>query len=72
MKQVPIHFPKKMSEQVVMAARIGEMSEACQRIESIHLQKLDALDELKQAVLRNAFAGELSGQRVEAVQEAAE
>ena len=31
LKQVPIHFPKNVAEQIALAAKIGEMSEACQR-----------------------------------------
>ena len=48
------------------------MSEACQRLGLIHKQKLDALIELKQAILHKAFAGELTAHPEKALPEAAE
>lgn len=72
LKQVPIHFPDILSEQVEAAARIGEMSENCQQLELIYKQKLDALIKLKQAILHQAFAGELTAHPDEALPEAAE
>jgi type I restriction enzyme S subunit len=72
LKQVPIRFPNILSEQAETAARLGEMSEASQQLKLIYKQKLDALIELKQAILRKAFAGELTAHSEEVLPEAAE
>jgi type I restriction enzyme S subunit len=72
LKQVIIYFPRSTSVQVAMASKIAEVSEACQRLESISLRKLNALSELKLAILQKAFAGGLNVQLSNAVQKAAE
>ena len=40
------------------------------RLEAIYQQKLDSLAELKQSILQKAFAGELTAQPEQALQEA--
>jgi len=71
LNSIPVPVPP-IAEQV----RIVETAEAFQasveRLEEIYREKLDALAELKQAILHKAFAGELTAQSVKAVQEAAE
>jgi type I restriction enzyme, S subunit len=72
LKEVPIHFPNNLSEQVATATKIGAMSEASQQLELTYKRKLDALIALKQAILRRAFAGELTANPENALPEAAE
>jgi type I restriction enzyme, S subunit len=71
LKQVPIYFPKKISEQMKIAAKIEEISEIGERLEIIYQQKLDNLAALKQAILQKAFAAELTAQPEKALREVA-
>lgn len=71
LKHVPVSFPKALSEQVAIAARIEEILEACHLLESLCQRKLTAFGELKQATLVKAFNGELTAQSADTVQQAA-
>jgi type I restriction enzyme, S subunit len=62
-------FPD-VAEQRQIVARINDLAEQTQRLESLYQQKLDDLAELKQAVLQKAFAGELTAQPEQVLQEA--
>ena len=53
-----IPFPS-VKEQKALVAKIEQLSEETGRLEAIYRQKLTALEELKQALLHRAFAGEL-------------
>jgi len=52
-------FPP-VTEQKRIVAKLDDLSEETQRLESIYQRKLAALDELKKSLLHKAFAGELS------------
>jgi type I restriction enzyme S subunit len=56
--------------QAVMTSRLDELSIETSRLENIYQQKLDSLAELKQAVLQKAFAGEMTAQPGQVLQEA--
>jgi 8-oxo-dGTP pyrophosphatase MutT (NUDIX family) len=62
-------FPD-VAEQRQIVARINDLAEQSQRLESLYQQKLDSLAELKQAILQKAFAGELTAQLEQFLQEA--
>ena len=57
-KEVMLHVPP-ISEQRTIIARVDDLREETQRLESIYQQKLAALDELKKSLLHQAFTGEL-------------
>ena len=65
-----IQFPVSISEQKAIVRKLDALSSETQRLEAIYQQKLDALAELKQAVLQKAFAGELTAQPEQFLQEA--
>ena len=46
------------------------LSDETKRLEAIYQQKLDSLAELKQSILQKAFAGELTAQPEQFLQEA--
>lgn len=54
----PISLPP-IAEQKRLVAKLNDLHEETQRLESIYQQKLAALDELKQSLLHQAFNGEL-------------
>ena len=70
LKQVPIFFPKDVSEQKKIAREIDGISESAQALESNYQKKLNDLAELKQSILQKAFAGELTAQPDQALKEA--
>jgi len=51
-------FPS-VAEQREIVAKLDDLSEQTQRLESIYQQKLTALDELKKSLLSKAFSGAL-------------
>jgi type I restriction enzyme S subunit len=57
-KEVMLHVPP-MPEQRVIVAKLDDLREEAQRLESIYQRKLAALDELKKSLLHQAFAGKL-------------
>ncbi|MGO9237115.1 MAG: restriction endonuclease subunit S [Methylocella sp.] len=62
-------FPNVV-EQRQIVARINDLAEQTQRLESLYQQKLDALAALKQSILQKAFAGELTARPEQVLQEA--
>jgi len=58
LRSFPINVPP-LSAQLEIVARLDELSEETQRLESIYKQKLAALDELKKSLLHQAFSGTL-------------
>jgi type I restriction enzyme S subunit len=49
-----------LSEQQAIADRIEVVASESSRLTSIYAHKIAAVDELKQAILQKAFAGELT------------
>ena len=58
LKSYPIPAPS-LSEQTSIVAKLNDISEETQRLESIYRQKLTALDDLKKSLLHQAFSGAL-------------
>jgi type I restriction enzyme S subunit len=58
LRNFPVHFPS-LSRQNVIAAEFETLSAETQRLESIYRHKLASLDELKKALLNQAFTGQL-------------
>ena len=58
LRSFPINVPP-LSTQLEIVARLDELSEETQDLESIYQQKLAALDELKKSLLHQAFSGAL-------------
>lgn len=54
-----IPFPQVESEQTRIVGLLEKLQEETQRLESLYQSKLDALDELKQSLLYQAFSGNL-------------
>jgi restriction endonuclease S subunit len=65
-----IQFPVSISEQQAIVRKLDALSSETQRLEAIYQQKLDNLAELTQAILQKAFAGELTAQPEQFLQEA--
>ena len=59
LKTIEISFPKSVSEQRLIVAKLDELREESQHLEAIYQRKLAALDELKKSLLHQAFNGEL-------------
>lgn len=70
LNSIPVPVPP-VAEQVRIVETAEALQASVERLEKIYREKLDALAELKQAVLHKAFAGELIARPVEAVQAAA-
>jgi type I restriction enzyme S subunit len=64
LRNVRVQFPK-VDEQTQLSERLDSAELASSRLVEIYAKKLAAIDELKQAILQKAFAGELTA--VEAV-----
>lgn len=58
MKLLPVPLPA-LKEQRAVAAILDDLHEETQRLEALYQRKLDALDELKQSLLHQAFSGKL-------------
>ncbi|VXC51995.1 Type I restriction-modification system, specificity subunit S [Pseudomonas sp. 8BK] len=54
----PFYFPD-LTVQKQIVGQLSDLNAEVQRLESIYQQKLDALDELKQSLLHQAFSGNL-------------
>lgn len=65
----PIYLPN-LAEQEKVVERIKSLRSETQRLEAIFGQKLRALVDLRQTILRKAFAGELTALPEDALQEA--
>ena len=77
--QVPItkqrefyHVIPPIEEQKIIVDQLDSIFEDGRRLEVIYQQKLDALADLKQAILQKAFAGQLTGRSAHKLPEAAE
>lgn len=57
-KETKLHLPP-LSQQHDIVAKLDELQEETQRIEALNQRKLEALDELKQSLLHQAFSGQL-------------
>ena len=55
-----ISHPVSVETQLVTAKHLDEVREQTQRLSQLHKQRLDALSALKQSILSQAFAGELT------------
>jgi len=58
-REVVISFPKFLSEQKSIIAKLDALSEQTKKLEAIYKRKLADLEELKKSVLKKAFNGEL-------------
>lgn len=58
-REVNISFPLSLDEQSMLVERLDAISFETQRLESLYQQKITALDELKKALLHQAFSGQL-------------
>ena len=54
-----IPYPDNRKEQQAIVSKLDGLSEEVQRLESLYLQKLTVLDELKKSLLHQAFSGAL-------------
>jgi type I restriction enzyme S subunit len=59
LKTVKISFPKLLTEQKQIVAKLDTLTEETKRLESIYQQKLFALEALKKSILHQAFNGQL-------------
>jgi type I restriction enzyme S subunit len=59
LRTIEISFPKTVTEQQQIVAKLDALRNETQRLESIYQQKLAALDELKKSLLHQAFTGQL-------------
>lgn len=59
LNSIPVPIPTSLEAQGVIVEQIESMQEETQRLETLYLRKLDALDELKQSLLHKAFSGNL-------------
>lgn len=59
LKKIIFPFPKSLSEQKSIVAKLDAISTETKKLETIYKQKIADLDELKKSVLKKAFAGEL-------------
>jgi type I restriction enzyme S subunit len=59
LKDVLLRFPKSLSEQKSIVAKLDALSSETKKLEGIYKQKLADLEELKKSMLKKAFSGEL-------------
>lgn len=59
LKLIEISFPESLATQEQIVRDLDSLQEETQRLESIYQRKLEALDELKQSLLHQAFSGQL-------------
>jgi type I restriction enzyme S subunit len=60
LKKIPITYPSDMNEQVEYVDVLDSLTDKVKLLESIYIQKLSALDNLKKSILHKAFSGELT------------
>ncbi|MEG3841347.1 restriction endonuclease subunit S [Microcoleus sp. herbarium14] len=70
-REVTIFYPQDLALQEVIVVKIDEMRSQILRLETIYLQKLAALNELKQSILQKAFTGELTADTANQVKKTA-
>jgi type I restriction enzyme S subunit len=54
-----LSFPKSITEQKSIVAKLDALSTQTKKLESIYKQKITDLEELKKSVLKKAFSGSL-------------
>lgn len=59
LKQLVFTYPKSLSEQKTIVAKLDALSEQTKKLEGMYKQKLLDLEELKKSVLKKVFSGEL-------------
>ncbi|MFA7244895.1 MAG: restriction endonuclease subunit S [Candidatus Magasanikbacteria bacterium] len=59
LKQIILNYPKSLTEQKSIVAKLDALSAETKKLEEIYMKKLASLEELKKSVLKKAFAGEL-------------
>ncbi len=59
LNSIPVPIPIYLEAQAEIVKNIESMQEETQRLETLYQRKLDALDELKQSLLHQAFSGNL-------------
>jgi type I restriction enzyme, S subunit len=59
LKLIKINFPKSLTEQQTIVAKLDELYTETKKLEAIYQQKLNALEELKKSILNQAFSGNL-------------
>lgn len=65
LNSIPIPIPDAVAKQAEIVGRIEALQDETQRLESLYQQKLTALDDLKKALLHQAFSGMLQEGRDE-------
>ena len=70
--KMDVAFPSSVDEQARIVANLNLVSATSRQLESTYRRKLETLKELKQSVLQNAFAGELTSPPSTVGKEAAE
>lgn len=60
LRRIKIHFPESQRTQSSIVAEIRSLRINTQQLQSLYTQKLNDLKELKQSLLQQAFAGELT------------
>jgi type I restriction enzyme S subunit len=58
-QEFSVEYPKTLTEQIAIVAKLDAMLAETQRLESLYQQKLTALDDLKKSLLHQAFSGAL-------------
>lgn len=58
-RNIFILFPKSISEQKLIVAKLDKLSEQTKKLEEIYKKKLDNLEELKKSILKKVFSGDL-------------
>jgi type I restriction enzyme S subunit len=58
-RSIKFSFPKSLSEQKSIVAKLDKLSTETKKLEAIYKQKLTDLEELKKSILKKAFNGEL-------------
>lgn len=71
LNSIPVPLPP-LAEQVRLVALIEKLQDGVERLEANYRERTANLAELKQAILRKAFAGELTANPEKALQEAAD
>jgi type I restriction enzyme S subunit len=72
LKQVPISFPEKPSDQLALAKEMEDAAKCAAQLGENYRRKISELTALKQSVLRKSFSGELTSARSQVINEAAE
>ena len=70
-RELPVWLPS-IGIQTDVLSKLKILEARTQALQSVYKQKLDAISELKHAILREAFSGELTAHPEKALPEAAE